>query len=337
MRKPAGVIAAAVVMGVMALLAIVGISFSLVIFLFMHNPVNIPGFRAIVVLSNLFVLAFFVFCGWTMVGLFRMRRWARVASIVIGALVCLISAGAGIGALAIRNFVPAVPPQPGEPATILSSLPLIVAGIAAFYFAIALIGLWWVIYFVLPKVRDAFVGAGLTVTNPEIVPRGASVMVAPATQPGAGWRVVIIVWACLMLLAILDVPIVFVMHTPLFLFGAIVGGGAEAVIMALMAGLWLVMAVGLIRKWKFAWYLSLFWQINTFVFFLAFLIPGMPGRFIAYEEDLMSRWSLPGAAGMMPSVSFFGPILAIGFGLGLVIVIVFTVALFKRKEDYLGA
>jgi hypothetical protein len=127
------------------------------------------------------------------------------------------------------------------------------------------------------------------------------------------------------------------MHTPLFLFGAVIGGSAEAVVVALMAGLWLVMAIGLIRKWKVAWYLGLFWQIYTFVFFLAFLIPGMLGRFIAYEEDAMSRWSPPGAAGMMPSVGFFGPIMAISFGLGLVIVIVFTVALFKRKEDYLGA
>jgi hypothetical protein len=337
MRKPAGVIAAAVVMGVMALLGIVGISSSLVIFLFMHNPVNIPGFRAIVVLSNLFVLLFFVFSGWTVVGLFRMRRWARVASIVIGALVCLFSAGAGIGALAIRNFVPAVPPPPGEPATILSSLPLIVAGIAAFYFGVAIIGLWWVVYFCLPKVRDAFVGVGHIVTNPEIVPHGGSVMVAPATQPGAGWRVVIVVWACLMLLSILYVPMVFVLHTPLFLFGAVISGGAETAYVVVLTVLQLLLGVGLIRKWKFAWYLGLAWQIFAFAYGLTFLIPGMLSKFIAYEMDLMSRWSPPGVAPMMPGAGFFEPMLAIGFVLGVVIVIVFTVALFKRKEDYVGA
>ncbi|HTW48069.1 MAG TPA: hypothetical protein VMD92_08975 [Acidobacteriaceae bacterium] len=338
MRKPAGVTAAAVVMSLMALLGILCVSLFLVVFLFMHNPVNLPGFRVIVVLSNLFVLGFFIFCGWTVVGLFRMRRWARGAAIVIGALVCLFSGGAGVGMLVVRNYVPGMPsPAPGEPASILSTLPVIFIGLAAVYFAVALIGLWWVIYFSLPKVRDAFRGAGLMVTNPEIVPHGGSVLVAPAAGGGASaWRVVIIVWACLMLLAILDIPIVFVMHAPLFLFGAVVSGGAETAIMASMAVLWLVMAVGLIRKWKFAWYLGIAWQIYTLAFALSFLIPGMWSRFIAYEENLISRWSLPGTAEMTSAI-WHGPFMAICFGLGIVVVIVVTIALFKRKEDYLGA
>jgi hypothetical protein len=338
MRKPAGVIAAAVVMGLMALLGILGISFFLVVFLFMHNPVNLPGFRVIVVLSDLFVLAFFLFCGWTVVGLFRMQRWARGAAIVIGALVCLFSAGAGAGILAVRNFVPAMPPPaPGEPASVLSSLWLVVAAIAAFYFVLALIGLWWAVYFSLPKVRAAFQGAGLLVTNPEIVPHGGSVLVTSAPEAGAsGWRIVIVIWACLMLLAILYAPMVLVMHTPLFLFGAVVSGGAEIAYVALIAVLELLLGVGLIRKWKFAWYLGLAWQIFALAYGFTFLIPGMLDKFIAYETDLMSRWSPPGVAPMIPGAGLFGPLLAVGFGLGAVLLIVFTIALFKRKVDYLG-
>jgi hypothetical protein len=339
MRKPAGVIAAAVVMGLMALLGILGVSFTLVVFLFMHNPVNLPGFRVIVVLSNVFVLAFFLFCGWTVVGLFRMRHWARGAAIVIGALVCLFSAGAGVGMLAVHNFVPAMPPPaPGEPASVLSIVPLVIAGLAAFYFLVALIGLWWAIYFSLPKVRAAFSGAGLMVTNPEIVPHGGSVVVAPLLEEGvSGWRIVILVWACLMLLAILYMPIVFLMHVPVFLFGAVVGGGAEVAYVVLMTALLLLLGVGLIRKWKFAWYLSLAWQIFAVAYGLTFLVPGMWNKFIAYETNLMDRWSPPGVAPAMSTASLFGPLLAIGFGLGAVLVIVVTVALFKRKEDYLGA
>jgi hypothetical protein len=337
MRKPAGVIAAAVVMGLMALLGILGVSLSLVVFLFMHNPVNIPGFRVMVVLGNLLVLGFFLFSGWTVVGLFRMRRWARGAAIVIGVLVCLFSGGAGAGMLAVRNLVPAMPPPTGEPATLLSSLPLIIAGIAGFYFLIALIGLWWAVYFSLPTVRGAFAGAGLMVTNPEVVPHGGSVVAAPVAEAGSGWRIVIIVWAVLMLSAILYLPIFFVMRTPLFLFGAVLSGGAEAAYVTVFAIVQLLLGIGLIRKWKFAWYLALVWQLFAFAYGLAFLIPGMLDRFIAYETDLMSRWSLPGVEPAGISAGLFKPVLAIGFSLGMAIVIFLTVALFKRREDYLGA
>lgn len=337
MRKPAGVIAAAVVMGVMALLGILGGSFSVVVFLVMHNPVNVPGFRVVVVLFDLLVLGFFLFSGWTVVGLFRMRRWARVAGIVIGALVCFFSAGAGVGMLAIRNLVPAMPPPPGEPATILSSLPAIMTGIAAFYFAVALVGLWWAVYFSLAKVRGAFTGVDLMVTYPEVVPHGGSVMVADAAANGVSvWRIVIIVWACLIFLGIVYVPMVFVMHTPLFFFGAVISGGAETAFVALFALLQLVLGVGLIRKWKFAWYLGLAWQIYAFAYMLAFLIPGMWDRFIAYEESVSSRFSPPGMPSNAAISILHGPLLAIGFILGTALMIVFTIALFKRKDDYLG-
>jgi hypothetical protein len=333
------VMAAAVVMGFMALLGILGISLALVVFLFMHNPVNVPGFRVVVVLSNLLALGFFLFEGWTVVGLFRLRRWARGAAIVIGALVCFFSGGAGVGMLAVRNLVPAMPPPaPGEPASVLSSLPLIVEGIAAFYFLVALVGLWWAVYFSLPKVRAAFRGADLMVTNPEVVPHGGSVLVDPAAGEGvSGWRIVLVVWACLMLVGMLYVPMVFAMHTPLFLFGAVVSGGAEIAFVALLAILQVALGIGLIRRWKFAWYLGLAWQVYAFAYGLTFLIPGMWGKFIAYEEAQMNRWSAPGVGPAMTSAILQGPFMAVCMGLGFVIVIVFTVALFKRKEDYLGA
>ncbi|HTV14322.1 MAG TPA: hypothetical protein VME68_06380 [Acidobacteriaceae bacterium] len=337
MRKPAGVIAAAVVMGLMAVLGTLGVSLSLVVFLFMHNPVNIPGFRVIVILSNLLVLGFFLFSGWTVVGLFRMRPWARIGSIVIGAAVCLFSGGAAIGVLAVRNLVPALPPPPpGEPASLLSMVPMIVMGIAALYSVIALVGLWWAVYFSLPGVRGAFTGAGLMVTNPEIVPHGGSVLIAPAASGISGWRIVIIAWACLMLLGILYLPVVLVTHIPLFLFGATVGGGAEIAFMTGMAVFQLVLAIGLIRKWKFSWYLGLLWQIYVFGYSLTFLIPGMWDRFATYETNLAARWSSPFTA-PMASTFYHGPFMAVCFGLGGLLVISFTIALFKCKDDYLRA
>jgi hypothetical protein len=182
MRKPAGVIAAAIMMGLMALLGILGVSLSLVVSIIIHNPVNnMPGFRVIMVLANLLVLGFFLFCGWTVVGLFRMRRWARVSSIVIGALVCILSGLAGAAIFAARNFVPKLPPPPpgADPQTaMLADLPIIIEAAVAFYFAVALVGLWWAVYFSLPGVGRAF-RANLMVTNPDVVPPGGSVTIPP--------------------------------------------------------------------------------------------------------------------------------------------------------------
>lgn len=336
MRKPAGVIAAAVVMGLMAALGTLAVSLSLVVFLFMHNPVNIPGFRAIVVLANLLVLGFFLFSGWTVVGLFRMRPWARVAGVAVGVVVCLFSGGAGFGMLAVRSRVPVLPPPPGEPATILSSLPMIFAGVAVAYCAIALVGLWWAVYFCLPKVREAFTGAGLMVTNPEIVPHGGSVTIAPAGGGAvSGWRVVILAYAGVMLLGVLSLPVVMLMHLPLFFFGAIVSGGAALAALAVMAALQIVLGIGLIRKWKFAWYLGMAWLLYGVAYTLAFLLPGMWDKFIAYQESLTARWTPPGIPDMTTSI-YHGPLGVICFGLGILLFLLFAVALFRCKDDYLS-
>jgi len=303
----------------------------------MHNPVNIPGFRVIVILSNLLVLAFFLYSGWTVVGLFRMRPWARVAGIVIGALVFFFSLGSCIGVLAVRNLVPSMPPPPaGEPASVLSMLPLIVMGVAVLYGLAALIGLWWGVYFSLPKVRAVFTGAGLMVTNPEIVPHGGSVTIAPEAAGTSGWRVVILVYAGLMLLGILGLPMVLLMHLPLFFFGAVVSGGVASAILVVMVALQIALGIGLIRKWKFAWYLAVAWLLYGVVYTLAFLVPGMRDKFIAYQEGLTARWSTPGFPQVTASI-YHGPFAVICFGLGIVLFVLFAVALFRCKDDYLSA
>jgi hypothetical protein len=341
MRRPAGVVVAAVVLGLMALVAILGTIVSLVASMVMHPPVTIPGFRVIMVVFNLVALGFFGFCGWTVVGLFKMRRWARVSIVVIGALDFAVCAIAGFGTLAVRHMVPVMPPPPpgmAQPGPDLSILPMIFELMAAFYFFLALIGVWWLVYFNLPSVRAAFSGANLMVTNPDILPPGGAAafpIVAEAGTPG--WRIVIIVWACLMLLGVLSLPLVLVMHIPFFLFGAVVTGSRELLVLVLMGVIELVMGIGLIRKWKAAWYVALFWQIYTIAYSLSMFLPGMGARFLATEEQIMAQNSPAGALPFPIATFFHGPFFAICFGFGLAIVAFFTVALFKRKEDYLGA
>lgn len=341
MRRPAGVVVAAVVLGLMALVAILGTLVSLVASVYMHPPVNIPGYHVFMVLINLVALGIFGFCVWTVVGLFKMRRWARVAIVVIGGLDFVFCAVAGFGILAARHLVPVMPPPPpgmAQPGLDLSMLPMIFELMAAFYFFIALIGVWWLVYFNLPSVRAAFSGANLLVTNPDILPPGGAAAFPIATQAGTpGWRIVIIAWACFMLLGVLSLPLVLVLHTPIFLFGAVVTGTMELLVLVLMGIIELVMGIGLIRKWKAAWYVALFWQLYTIAYSLSMLIPGMWTRFIACEEQASAKFA-PAGSPVFPMEEFFrGPFFLICLGFGFSIVVLFTVALFKRKEDYLGA
>ena len=333
MRRPAGVIIAAVVLGLMTLLGILVTFASLIVSFVMHPPVNVPGFRVIMVGFNLIGLCFCGYCVWTIVDLFRMRRWARISAVVIGGLLFAFSALAGVGMLAVRHLAPMIPSPGPTPVNVEGIFVLM----ALFYFFVSLIGLWWVVYFCLPSVREAFNGSRLMVTNPDILPPGGAAVIPVAAPPTSGWRIVIIVWACLMLMCSLFLPMTLALRVPMFLFGAILSGGAEVAVLVAMAALWIYMGIGLILKWKPAWYVALFWQIYAFAYTLTFLIPGMWGKFIAYQEQMAARWSPPGSQQIMITSIYHGPFMVFCFVFGLAIVAVITVALFRRKEDYLGA
>jgi hypothetical protein len=231
----------------------------------------------------------------------------------------------------MRNMptpMPAAAPSP-------VSLQVVFLGMAAFYAFLALIGAWWLVYFNLKPVRAAFSATAQPVMAPGLS-ESQTIMAQP--QAGTpGWRIVIIVWACLMLLSVLYVPMVFLMHVPLFMFGIILRGTPATVLILVLFAVQIVMGVGLLRKWKGAWYLALAWQVYSVVFFLSFLLPGTLARFTAYQQELMGRW---GVSMTSPNANVFVnpmPFMMLGMVLGAGTVIVFTVALFQRREDYLHA
>jgi hypothetical protein len=331
MRRPVGVVVAGVFLGLMALLGICGTLLALGFAIFFHNPILPSAFRPFIIFSDSLVLFFFLYCAWTVIDLFRMRTWARISMVVIGALVFLFSAVAGFGILAVRKFAPMGPPgqSPG-------TMSLVFVGIAGFYFLISVIGAWWMVYFNLAHVRGAFARERLMVSNPAILPPGGAAMLTMGVGEGiSGWRVVIIVWACLMLLSVLCLPMVLLMHIPLFLYGVVLTGTAGTVAVLVLVAVEVYMGIGLLMKWKAAWYVGLAWQIYTVGYCLSFLIPGTWARFLAYQQDAAARWS-PTPPAPYPVINM-SPFLTIGFIAGSVIVILCTIALFQRKADYLGS
>jgi hypothetical protein len=333
MRRPAGVIVAAIVLGLIALLGIFCAMLGLLFAVFVHNPILNSVFRPIVILSDGLMLCFFLYCAWTVVDLFRLRNWARISAIVIGSLVFIVSVIAGAAMLAARPYAALVPQGP-TPVNVSG----ILVALALFYFFFSLIGVWWIVYFSLSHVRNAFHGARLLVTWPDTLPPGGSPAVpAPPASGSSAWRIVIVAWACLMLLCVLSFPIFFLLRVPLFLGGLIVSGAAANVLLLLFVAAALYIGIGLLRKWKGAWYVALAWQVWTIVNMAAFFFPGTMARFIVYDQQVVTRWLPPGPAPLPPDAFLNGPFLAICFVPGLVLVALFTVALFKRRADYFPA
>lgn len=168
MRRPAGVIAAAVVLGLIALIGIFAMMAGLGFAVFVRNPILPSAFRPFVILFDSLGLCFFLFCAWVVVDLFRMRNWARISAVILGALIFLFSALAGVGILLAQKYAALLPQRPNP-----VDMTLIFVCIAIFYFVIALIGLWWIVYFNLRYVRAAFQTSNIMVTNPDILPPGA--------------------------------------------------------------------------------------------------------------------------------------------------------------------
>lgn len=336
MRRPVGVIIAAIILGLIALMGICVEGVALGVAIFYHSPVipNLPFVRPVMVLASGMGLLFFLFCAWTVVGLFRMRGWARIATAVIGGVVCffsLLNAGA---MLWVSRFAHLLPPGPSS-----NVVSMVLVGLVAFYFLIALVGVWWLVYFNLASVRAAFAASRpLSRDSIAVLPPGAFGAVPEPRTPG--WRIVLMVWAWLLLACVLFLPFALWMHVPLFLFGAIVQGGPATAAILVLAVLEIYLGVGLLRGWKAAWYLALLFQVYAVGYCASFLVPGMMTRYLAYQRALITQWGLPspdlmaGGTATLPSFESFG--MALGLGCGFVLAVVLTWALIRRREDYLG-
>jgi len=161
---PAGVGIAAAVLGLMAFVGLL-VTGCTAFALFMTNTAlvpRIPTVRVAVALTDLLLLALVVLAVCTIIDLFRMKQWARYSMIVLGSLDVLFFAVLMAGVLIgrVKSGMAAVA-IPGHPTLTLGDIMLL---LAAFYAILALIGLWWVVYFNLRPVRLAFADAETRLT-----------------------------------------------------------------------------------------------------------------------------------------------------------------------------
>lgn len=147
MRRPVGVTLSAILLALLSLLGIACAALALSLPLLVHRPLipKLPGVQ-----PGLWAMGvFFVICLWAVVQLLRMRPRARISMVLIGFIYFVASGLSIVGLLWLRDFVGGVPPGPNA-----QTVQIVFWAVIAFFAAVALVGLWWLVYFL--RARAAF-------------------------------------------------------------------------------------------------------------------------------------------------------------------------------------
>jgi hypothetical protein len=161
---PAGVVIAALVLGLLAFVGLL-IAVCSAFALFMSNSPLIPRIPSVRLVAgglDALILALVILAACTIVGLFRLKIWARYAITLLGLLDLLLFAAMTAAVLIGRvKSGMASMPIPHNPTLTLGEIMLF---LAAFYAALALIGVWWMVYFNTRRMREIFAASEARLT-----------------------------------------------------------------------------------------------------------------------------------------------------------------------------
>lgn len=220
MKRSLGVTFAAVV-ALLGSLATLLMGLFLVLFLILSNYApKSPALHTTVTLLSALILIVPAGLGIaTSVGLFRLKRWARISILIFAALLALM----GFFTPFFLLTAPA-PPNTGQAPEIWRYTQI---ALSVFYFFLAAIGVWWLVFFNRKAVKDQF-----TAGQP----------LAPDARPVS---ITVIGW--LLILGVLSIPISLGLHLPGMLFGYTFTGWLAVLWYLILAGIGLYAGVGLLR------------------------------------------------------------------------------------------
>jgi hypothetical protein len=253
LSRPAGVTVSAIflILG-SVLIALMG-----VFMLFAHSfvpPTTLqpPFFKAIMVI----IAAVFFACAlWgvlTAVGLFRMRRWARISILVIGALL-VIFCGLSLGMLlAMPLFMPEIESSRG--------MGMVMGMMITIYLIPIVLGLWWLIYFNRAAVKAEFLQG-----------------VVPDEGPRRPLSIAVIAWH-LVVFGIMIIPFAL-FDWPAYLFGIVLTGWAAKLTYLVFGVAQLVIGAGLLKLKP--------WSHTAAVWYCIFLM--VLAVVFAFQPDVAAR------------------------------------------------
>jgi hypothetical protein len=288
---------------------------------------NLPGspmfFKVILLLSSLMYILPAIWGIVTSVGLFRLRNWARVSTIVFSALLILVSGFGGLVSLLMPTL-----PSPSHPA----DNALLAARYFMGLFSLALmgIGVWWLVFFTRRPVTEQFLPSP---------PAGAlPPMIASAVAEERTFKrpLSISILAWLMLAGCLFMLPSMFLHSPAVLFTKLLSGRTAMLCYGGYTALNLWIGVGLLRLRPTARIAGIGYYVfgftNVSVFYLA---PGAHDRVRALMEAQQSLFAWMPAWPNQQAYSFdLKPFLVLGFFGGFLGVAVPLYFLITRKSAF---
>jgi hypothetical protein len=178
------------------------------------------------------------------IGLFRLKNWARISTIVFSVLLILMG---GFGLL-----MSLIMPGLSAPNYPTASPVMVIQRIFMVGFNLMLLGngIWWLAFFTRPKVVRQFrpvpltetAGASLPMTQPTQVPATPATLVNVRRRPVS---IAVIAWFILAGCAF--IPLCFVLHLPAVLFTKIMTGWPATLVYLIYMALSLCIGIGLLR------------------------------------------------------------------------------------------
>jgi hypothetical protein len=286
-KRPSGVVVAALLLGAVALVLSFSSAGMLLASIFVHppRPQDAAAVRIVLGIFGLLLAGMAAFEWCVMAGLLQTRNWARVSTIILGAMLALFSSGM-IGMFLL--VIPAMqhrsdlPPPPSAYA---------MAAVNILYGLLTALGLWWVVYFNLARVRILFTergslpGAAFAESPEPLRPRDRPSDITAA-------RVIVLMYAVQVLFGAFMMLGLTALHLPFFFAGVLLHGEAAFFGYLLFVSIQIFVGIGLFRKLRPAYYVAIAIQLVWACSMLTLLAPSVRARVLLYSQEISSRMSM---------------------------------------------
>ncbi len=323
MKRPIGLILATIVLGLAAfVLVAAGLTTMFASFGVTHGfpgPAAIPpgssappGFlTAVLLITGLIELLLATWAIVTIVGLIRLRSWARYSVLVIGALLALFGGASALIIMVLPSLLAKSPQSQPLPDSVMHGLLL---ALALFYVFLAAIGISWLVYFNLRSVKAFFLpqySAGTIAPQPSptaqslATPGGLPYLPAPpppaavvSARPSRFSNVPtpVTVIACLLLLGAFLCGVIAFLPLPAMALGFILTGWPEHLLYVVLALVCTVLGIGLLRVDNRARMATLGLLAFAALNVLLTLTPHYRAQSALYQQMVRQSMHLPGTS-----------------------------------------
>jgi hypothetical protein len=324
MSRPVPLILSAIVLGLLAIVQILGAGSTggTGLLLLHHGMPHKPGMPVMPLPDSFFPIMMFVLAflflaaaAWsitTIVGLARLRSWARYSTLIIAGLITLFAGVSTITSIATPLLVPSTPD--GQPMPHMIHTVFFV--MAAIYAIVTAIAIAMLVYFNLPATRAIFLQNAPVSYEP------------PNTTTGRPRPVAISIISWVMLISSPVCLLYLLLPIPAFLFGFVITGLAAKLIYLVFGILAFTIGYGLYRLRNEARLAMFGWMAFGIINMLVTVTPWGLRNFRSYMDAFNAKMfaGLP----IHSPTTYFGP-MVIGMGFGIAFYI-FLVWLLQRHR-----